>query len=113
MNETTRGSARFVELTARPALGRIQEVDAIKATETENMEPTKELIDDIYRERVLRAWRTPPEEKLFDGARLLDYACGITLAGIRYQHPDADEQQVREILAQRLALRQRLEERSG
>jgi hypothetical protein len=31
------------------------------------MEPTQELVDAIYRERVLRARRTPPEDKLLDG----------------------------------------------
>lgn len=74
------------------------------------MEPTQQLIDDIYRERVLRARRTPPEEKLLDGARLFDYACRITRDGIRHQHPDASEQQVEETLRGRLALRQRLED---
>ena len=73
------------------------------------MEPTQEFADVIYRERVLRARRTPPEEKLLDGARLFDYACRITMDGIRHQFPDADENRVREILAERLALRERLE----
>lgn len=73
------------------------------------MEPTQELLIDLYRERVLQARQTPPEEKLLGGARLFDYACRITIAGIRDQHPDADEQQIRAILAQRLALRRRLE----
>jgi len=73
------------------------------------MEPSKELVDDIYRERVLRARRTPPEEKLLDGARLFDLSCRIMMDGIRDQFPDADEQKVREILSQRLALLRRLE----
>jgi hypothetical protein len=73
------------------------------------MEPTRELIDDLYRQRVLRARRMPPEEKLLDGPRLFEMACRVTMDGIRSQHPDADEAQVRQILAQRLALRQRLE----
>ena len=74
------------------------------------MEPTKELIDALYRDRVLRARRTPPEEKLLDGTRLFEMACRVTMDGIRMQHPDADEAQIRQILAQRLALRRRLEE---
>ncbi len=73
------------------------------------MEPTQELIDNLYRERVLRARRTPPEEKLRDGPRLFDYACRITKAGIHAQHPEADEARVLEILRQRLTLRERLE----
>lgn len=75
------------------------------------MEPTRELIDDIYRQRVLRARATPPDEKLLDGPRLFEYACEITRSGIRNQHPDADENRVREILRERLAWRRSLEER--
>ena len=74
------------------------------------MEPTQELVDAIYRERVLRARATHPDQKLLDGPRLFDFACRITMDGIRNQYPDADEQRVREILAQRLALQRRLEE---
>jgi hypothetical protein len=37
-------------------------------------------------------------------------ACRITAAGIRDQHPEADEQQVQAILKQRIALARRLEE---
>jgi hypothetical protein len=74
------------------------------------MGPTPELIDAIYRERVLQARRTPPEEKLLDGARLFDFACRIARDGIRDQHPEANEQQVEEILRARLARLRSLEE---
>jgi hypothetical protein len=74
------------------------------------MKPTKELIDDIYRERVRRAREMPPEEKLLAGAELFDWACTIARAGIRAQYPEADEQRVQELLAERLALLNRLRE---
>lgn len=74
------------------------------------MEPTQELIDDIYRERVLRARAMSPEEKLLAGPRLFDWACRIARDGIRSQHPDATDEQVEAILLQRLAWRRRLEE---
>jgi len=67
------------------------------------------LIDDIYRERVLRARRTPPEEKFLGGPRLFDFSCRIMKDGIRAQYPDADESRIHEILVQRLALLRRLE----
>jgi hypothetical protein len=67
------------------------------------MEPTKELLDSLYRERVMRARRMSPQDKLLAGAQLFDYACAITKAGIRSQHPEADEEGVLEILRQRLA----------
>jgi hypothetical protein len=73
------------------------------------MGPSRELIDDLFRERVMRARRTPPEERLLDGPRLFDYACGITASGIRDENPDADERQVQEILARRVELLRRLE----
>jgi hypothetical protein len=73
------------------------------------MEPTQELIDDLFRERVLRARRTPPEEKFLQGPQLFDMCCRIMADGIRNECPDADEQRVQEILAQRIALLRRLE----
>ena len=74
------------------------------------MEPTRELIDETYLQRVLRARAMSPEEKLDAGPRLFEYACRITLEGIRHQFPDADERRVQEILAERLALRRKMEE---
>jgi hypothetical protein len=73
------------------------------------MEPTQQLIDAIYRDKVRAARTMTPDQKLFAGAELFGYACGITLAGIHYQFPDADEARAREILRGRLALRRRLE----
>jgi hypothetical protein len=39
------------------------------------MQPTRELIDSIYRERVLRAREMPVGYKLMVGAELFDGAC--------------------------------------
>lgn len=73
------------------------------------MDDIKQLADAIYRDRVERARRTPPEEKLFDGPRLFDRACRIMKDGIRHQFPDADEARVHEILLERLRLLRRVE----
>jgi hypothetical protein len=73
------------------------------------MEPIPELADALFRERVLRARATPPEEKMLDSARLFDMACEITKSGIRQQHPDWTEEQVLDELRRRLAIRRRLE----
>ena len=75
------------------------------------MESIRELADDIYRERVLRARATPPEQKLVDGPQIFERVCRIMADGIRHQFPDADAARVDEILAQRLQLARRLEER--
>src|SRR5947209_426522 len=77
---------------------------SIVSRDTTRMEPDRELLDDLYRERVLRARRTPPEEKLLEGPRLFDLACRIMADGIRDENPGVDEQRVQELLTQRLAL---------
>ena len=74
------------------------------------MEPTKELIDQLYRERVLRARAMPPEEKLLAGPRLFDIVCRRMAAGARNEFPDADQSRVEEIVRDRLRLARRLEE---
>ncbi len=76
------------------------------------MEPTKELVDEIYRERVLRARATPIDQKFLAGADLFEYACRLTCDGIRHQNPGIDEAQVQQILRERLALRRWLEQQS-
>ena len=73
------------------------------------MEQIKELADDIYRDRVLRARATPPAEKFFGGPQLFERACRIMVCGIRHQFPNADDLEVDQILTQRLQLLRRLE----
>jgi hypothetical protein len=72
------------------------------------MEHIRELADAIYRERVLRARRTPIEQKLLAGAELFESACQVTCDGIRHQNPGINETEVQRILRDRLALARRL-----
>lgn len=74
------------------------------------MEPTKELMDQLYRERADRARAMPPEAKVALGLRLFDRPCRIMADGIREEFPDADEDRVQDILRERLALARRLEQ---
>jgi hypothetical protein len=74
------------------------------------MEPTRELIDAMFWERVRRAREMSPEEKLLAGATLFDRSCRIMADGIRDEFPDADKKQIREVLVARLALARRLEQ---
>ncbi|MGA2658523.1 MAG: hypothetical protein ABSH34_13555 [Verrucomicrobiota bacterium] len=67
------------------------------------------LADGLYRERVLEARAMAPEDKLLAGEELFEYACSITLAGIRNQFPEATEAECRRILEARLELRERME----
>ena len=75
------------------------------------MEPTPEVIDAIYREKVERARRMSPEEKFWAGAELFAEACERMKWGIRHQFPGADDGEVMRILRKRLAKLDRLEER--
>ena len=86
----------------------LRETFALYRTE-ESPSPYATLADEIYRERVIRARRTPPEEKILAGQRLFESACEITLAGIRNQNPGLSEEQCRRILHERLAWRRRRE----
>lgn len=74
------------------------------------MDPTRELIDLMYRQRVLAAQAMPAEEKLLAGPRLFDISCRIMTDGIRDEFPAADESTVQKILRERLALLRRLEQ---
>jgi hypothetical protein len=76
------------------------------------LQPTQELLDSIFRDRVLHARKIPPEERMAQAAELFDYACAISRSGIRHQFPDADEQRVEEILKERFALVRKLDDAS-
>jgi hypothetical protein len=82
---------------------------------TEYQSPYAALADELYRERVLRARKTSPEEKFLAGEELFEYACSITLAGIKFQNPDFTEDDCRRELERRLELQERMEwcERTG
>jgi hypothetical protein len=68
------------------------------------------LIDELYREEVLEARRMSPEEKFLAGEELFQYACSITLAGIRSENPGFSEADCRHELERRLELRERMDQ---
>jgi hypothetical protein len=57
---------------------------------------------DFDEEDVRQARATPPAEKLIAGARLFDYACAVMIAGIRRQHPKASDEEILQIVRERL-----------
>ncbi len=73
------------------------------------MEPTQELIDDIFRERVLRARATPPDQKVLDSFRLFEFSVRIMRDAIRNENPEADDEQIQELLMRRFEIARRLE----
>jgi hypothetical protein len=64
---------------------------------------------DLDADEVRWAIETPAAEKLLAGARLFDYACTITEAGIRQQHPSASDEEVLRMLRERLEWARRWE----
>lgn len=74
------------------------------------MGPTQELVDELFRNQILRARATPPEQKVLDSLRLFEFTCRIMMDGIRSANPGVDEARVREILAERLELLNKLEQ---
>jgi hypothetical protein len=73
------------------------------------MGPTRQLIDQLYREKVERARQQSPQEKFRDGLQLFDLACRVMIDGIRMQNPKADDATVMALLRQRLSLLDQLE----
>jgi hypothetical protein len=89
-----------------------KEITALESQPSTADAQIKRLAEDLYRERVVEARAMPPEEKLLAGEELFDYACSITLAGIRNQFPGASEEESLKILEERLELRERMEKRA-
>lgn len=75
-------------------------------------EEFKPLADALYRERILRARRTPLEARLMQGADLFDFGCEAMLMGLRVQMPGASEEELRSALRRRLDYGRKLESQS-
>lgn len=73
-------------------------------------EPTRELLDDIFRRRVLQARATPPDQRMTDCFDLYQQTLDTMRDGIRHQFPDADEGDVERILRERLDRIRKIEE---
>lgn len=75
------------------------------------MRPTKELIDELFLDKVRAARKMEPGDKLILGPVLFDQVCRRMMDGIRCQFPDADEARVKQILLERLRIARALETR--
>lgn len=73
------------------------------------MQPTQELIDALWRDKIEQAQRMTEKQRLEAGGELFDYACRITSAGIRCDHPDWTNRQVLDELRRRLELAKLIE----
>ena len=61
----------------------------------------KDLADDIYRRRVLRARALTPGQRLSDSMEMTDFCLGMARAGVIVQHPEADEAEINRLMNQR------------
>ena len=73
------------------------------------MEPTQQLIDELFLDKVRAARRMSPEDRLLAGPRLFERSCRIMLDGLRDENPAADATQLQELFNKRLAIWLRLE----
>ena len=74
------------------------------------MEPTDELVDAIYREKVLRARRMTPQRRVEVGAELSDMGRQMMREAILRQNPTATEEEIRLEMRYRFKLARRLED---
>lgn len=72
------------------------------------MDPIKQLADELDRDRERRRAHMTPDERRQMDEYLEDLSCRIAMDGIRDEFPDAGEEQVRAIFAEREAILDRL-----
>lgn len=71
------------------------------------MEMKRMTADDFRREAIEDARKESFEQKFVAGPELFDYACEITKGGIRWEHPDFDDEQVMAELRRRIGIGER------
>ncbi|HEY1379931.1 MAG TPA: hypothetical protein VGF55_24225 [Gemmataceae bacterium] len=72
------------------------------------MDPIKQLAEELDRDRARRRAQMSPEERRKMDEYLEDLSRRIAMDGIRDEFPDADEDRVRAIFAEREAILERL-----
>ena len=78
----------------------------------EYVSPFAPLIDQLYREEVCEARKMSVEAKFLAGEELFEYACSITMGGIKSENPNFTEAECCHELNRRLELGRRLERHS-
>jgi hypothetical protein len=72
------------------------------------MQPSQQLIDELYLDKIRSARQMTPEQKFFAGPRLFTRCCRVMLDGLRNENAEADEERLNELLGERLALIRRV-----
>ena len=68
------------------------------------------LIDQLYREEILRARKQTPQQRVAGAFEIAPFARGMMEAGIRSQHPGADDAEVLRLGRERIAKGRRINE---
>lgn len=68
------------------------------------------LIDQLYREEILRARKQTPQERVRGAFEIAPFANAMMYAGIRRQHPEADEAELLRLARERIAKVRRINE---
>ena len=74
------------------------------------MNPHQPLIDQLYREEILHARKQTPQQRVAGAFEIAPFAHSIMIAGIRRQHPQADEAEVWRLARKRIATARYLNE---
>jgi hypothetical protein len=74
------------------------------------MNEFKPLIDQLYREEVLRARKMTPQEKLRATFEVTEAALSIMRGSLRHHYPDADDAEILRLGRERLSTIRRLDE---
>jgi hypothetical protein len=77
------------------------------------MRPTPQLIDELYLDKIRAARQMSPEQKFFAGPRLFARSRQIMLDGLRHENPHVDEERLKQLLEERLALVRRVRGRDA
>lgn len=68
------------------------------------------LADTLFWEKIERARKISPEDRMKAGPELFDYACAITLNALRERMPGATEVQLLDKVRERIAIKRQLDE---
>jgi len=68
------------------------------------------LADTLFWEKIERARKVSPVDRMKAGPELFDYACAITMNALRERTPNATEVELLEKVRERIAIKRQLEE---
>ena len=68
------------------------------------------LIDQLYREEILHARKMTPQQRIAAAFEIAPLALGFMYAGIRRQHPEADDAELLRLARERIAKVRRMHE---